>query len=170
MVRPAYGRRAGRSESLGRPHEILRISERTPHDPLEQPWVGEMELRSNGGGRIPVALRADPVPAQDGGNLGYILMITDLTSRRELEAARLRLSRAMGEAEGSEAQERAQGELNQVIDAIMRNARMAVMHIHANETDTPHSLAIRDVEALTRRASDLTRQMVAFASRRRQPR
>jgi len=142
---------------------LLEVVERVRRDQL--PWAGELAVLSRGQ-PVPMAVRADAVPAVEGGLLGTLLLLTDLRERREAEAVRRRLSRTIaagGAEEGSSPGESA--EFGQVMDAVLTNARLAVTSISGAGEEAHHPVALRSIESLTRRAAELARQMLSFASR-----
>jgi diguanylate cyclase (GGDEF)-like protein/PAS domain S-box-containing protein len=49
-------------------------------------WSGEAELEASDGRVVPVAIRASAIVAREGGAVGSVLILTDITERRETEA------------------------------------------------------------------------------------
>jgi hypothetical protein len=155
---------------FGDPQEFIAM---THHVRRElQPWTGEMSIMVNGA-QIDLAVRADAVPSAEGGTLGTIIMLTDLRERRETEAARRRLSQAL-QAGGIEsaADFSSVGGFGEMMAAVLANAHMTVLSLSSRDPDTLHPSAIKSIEALTVRASEVARQMMSFSSQppRRGPR
>jgi len=126
-------------------------------------WRGEMALTMPGGALLPVALRAEPVPARDGSVLGFIFIFSDLTdnkladqARQHLEESLSRVGRGSVPAEGGE-----------LIGALIANAGLAAMDI-ADGGDSP-SVAplLHEVEVATARATVLYDHIRAFGLTRR---
>lgn len=175
---------AALSRLLGRPHPLLDTLDdlstlftepthlrtilfalRAKH----RPWCGELSLAVGAGLEVPVSVRAELVPAEDGGVLGYMLMITDLTERKEAEAARLRLRRALSDARhvalpAGRALDGAQ-EFDSLMTAILGNATVAAMEITDAVIGPAAVPLLTDVEASTRRAAALTEQISAYSAR-----
>jgi nitrogen-specific signal transduction histidine kinase len=134
-----------------------------------QSWRGELPLDSGDGSALPLAVRADVIPRLDGfGALGYIVLVTNLSERREADAARDRVQRAILEAQRPLAQmELAIGnaaESKELIEAVLASASLAVMEV-ADDAAGPMVVPTLDgLEASTKRASDLALRMIVFAS------
>lgn len=130
-----------------------------------QPWVGELSVRGEQGA-IALAVRADAVPSPEGGILGTMLIFTDLSARRAAEAARERLSEALqsGPSGGTLASLSGVAELDEMMAAVLANARTAVMSLSGPVAEAIQPVTLRSIESLTRRAAEVARQMVLFAS------
>ena len=133
------------------------------------PWIGDLSLRANGT-VLTLAVRADAVPSTDGGILGTILIFTDLTARLAAEEARTRLTHVLrGDAAGDKlAQHSGVAELDEMMEGVLANARAAVMSLSGPVAEAIQPATLRSIEALTRRAAEVARQMVQFASQRPQ--
>lgn len=125
-----------------------------------QPWRGELALVLPGGKTLPVAVRAEVVPARDGSVLGFFLIIVDLTdtqrateARRHLERS---LSQAFDEAPASDDQ-RGAGITAQfdVMGAVLANASLAAMDIADGGSAPTVAPLLEELEASTRRATQL---------------
>ncbi len=121
-------------------------------------WRGEMALTLGNGAPLPVALRAEPVPARDGSLLGILFIFGDLSpvkqadqARAHLEAALLRLARGANGIEG-----------DGLMTAIIANAGLAAMDIADGGAVPAVGGLLRDVETATARATDLYAQIRAF--------
>jgi hypothetical protein len=135
------------------------------------PWRGELALKAGAGFTAPVIVRADPVPGTRGELLGFILIFTDISDRKEAEAVRYRVERAIVEAQpvvpiGGGAALVAQ-DFDTLMSTILANASRAVMEITQSSVDASIAPLLRELEAATRRAADLTEQLLISASRTR---
>lgn len=137
-----------------------------------QPWRGELRLIHGSNNDLPVAVRADPVPGLRGDVLGYILIFTDLRQQREALAVRARLERAIAESHvaaplGGVAAMLSQ-DFDQLLSAILANASAAIMQITDTTAEASTGLLLRELEAATRRAAELTAQILGAHARNRQ--
>ncbi|MEO7363718.1 MAG: GAF domain-containing protein, partial [Gemmatimonadaceae bacterium] len=137
-----------------------------------QPWRGEVRLLHGVSGDMPVAVRADPVPGLRGDIVGYILIFTDLRQQREARAARARIERAIAESHvaaplGGVAAMLTQ-DFDQLLSAILANASAAIMQITDSTAEASTGTLLRELEGATRRAAELTAQILGTVSRNRQ--
>lgn len=134
-----------------------------------QPWRGELRLLHGLSGELPVAVRADPVPGLRGNIVGYILIFTDLRQQREARAARARIERAIAESHvaaplGGVAAMLTQ-DFDQLLSAILANASAAIMQITDSTAEASTGMLLRELEGATRRAAELTAQILGTVSR-----
>lgn len=139
-----------------------------------QPWRGEVRLLHGPSGDMPVAVRADPVPGLRGDIVGYILIFTDLRQQREARAARARIERAIAESHvaaplGGVAAMLTQ-DFDRLLSAILANASAAIMQITDSTAEASTGALLRELEGATRRAAELTAQILGTVSRNRQSR
>lgn len=137
-----------------------------------QPWRGDLRLLHGNSGELPVAVRADPVPGLHGDIVGYILLFTDLRLQREARAARARFERTIAEAQagaplGGVAAMLTQ-DFDQLLSAIMANASSAIMQITDSSAEASTGMLLQELEGATRRAAELTAQILGTVSRNRQ--
>ena len=136
-----------------------------------QPWRGELELPGVGGASIPVAVRADAVPAANGDVLGYVLIVTDLTARHQAERTRGRLERALLDAAPLGPLSGAAASLARDFDALMAavlaNGSAAVMQMTDAGADGSVTPLLAELETATRRAAELTVQILNSAATER---
>ena len=123
-------------------------------------WRGELELKLGDGGMLPVAVRAEVVPARDGSVLGFFLIFDDLTDSQRVAAARQRLEKSLLQAQltpgGS------MTEPDELISAVLANASLAAMDI-ADGSATPRvSSQLEEIDNSTRRATELYGRVRAF--------
>jgi len=134
-----------------------------------QPWRGEVRLTHGSSGELPVAVRADPVPGLRGEVVGYILLFTDLRLQREARAARLRLERTIAETHvgpplGGVAAMLTQ-DFDKLLSAVLANASAAILQITDTTAEASTGMLLRELEAATRRAAELTTQILGSVSR-----
>ncbi|MDE2566569.1 MAG: GAF domain-containing protein [Burkholderiales bacterium] len=127
-----------------------------------RPWRGELALRR--GGPL-LRVRAEPVPAADGGLLGLVFLFDDLTASRDADQARRRLESVLAQAgqplRGRGAGRRA-GADEDLMAAILANASMAAMDIADHEPAPPAAAQLQALEGSARRATRLYDQLRDF--------
>ncbi len=133
---------------------------------LRQSWRGELTL-SAGGDAVPVAVRADVIPRIDGfGALGHIVMLTNLSERREAGAARERVQQAILDAQRPLYQKElpiAHTALtHDLVQAVVASASLAVTEVTEEAEGSSVMPALGGLEASTRRAADLAVQMIVY--------
>ncbi len=128
-----------------------------------QAWRGELTIAMGYLESLPVGVRADVVPGQGGAPLGFILIFTDLTGSKQVEAARRHLEDSLSRAGQDEPRRPAQ-EADAVIGAIVANASVAAMEITDASSGPSVATLIAELEASTKRAAALYEQMRAYAS------
>ena len=134
-----------------------------------QSWRGELKLAAGGGTTIPLAVRADAIGRLDGaGALGYIVLLTNLSERRAADSARHRVQRAISDAQRPFAHvpldAAGAAQFGELMRAVLATASLAVMEV-ADDPDGPAVVPTLDgLEVSTRRAADLTLQMIASAA------
>jgi light-regulated signal transduction histidine kinase (bacteriophytochrome) len=129
-----------------------------------QPWRGELTLAVSYLETLPVGVRADVVPGQGGAALGFILIFTDLTGTKRVEAARRQLEDSISRADRrAGAPARPAQETDEVIGAILANASVAAMEITDASSGPSVAELLAELEASTRRAAALYGQMRDYA-------
>jgi two-component system, chemotaxis family, sensor kinase Cph1 len=169
---PAFLRLAGRE-----PHECASLDELVAQfdDPAaarrmigqvraeQRSWRGEMALQLRDGSRLPVSLRAEPVPARDGAMLGCIFIFGDLTDMKLAREARMQLEASLSRV-GSRDQPSVGADL---IGAIIANAGLAAMDIADGGAAPSVAPLLHEVETATARATALYARIINFGSVRR---
>jgi two-component system, chemotaxis family, sensor kinase Cph1 len=133
------------------------------------PWRGELALVLAAGKTLPVAVRAEVVPARDGSVLGFFMIFVDLTdvqraaeARRQLERS---LSQAVDDAPVHDAPLGAEiGVQGDVIGAILANASLAAMDIADGGSAPTVAPLLEELEVSTRRAAQLYGRIRLFDS------
>ncbi len=121
-----------------------------------QPWRGEWALVCPGQASLPVAVRAEAVPARDGAMLGFIITLADLSDNRRTAAARRHLEATLAVT--------AQGPrpADPVVGAILTNASLAAMDIVDGAGGPPVAPLLQELEASAQRATALYARIRSF--------
>lgn len=133
-------------------------------------WSAELSLRGEGGHPIPVSIRGEPVPGENGRDLGYVIFATDVRARRDAEAARRRVHDVLRDARQRSISEtsdtKTAKDFREMIEAILNSARRALTEMTGDaRMAAPGAMA--SIEALTRRAAALALQLEGYAASRR---
>ncbi len=132
-----------------------------------RPWRGELALALEAGKTLPVAVRAEVVPARDGSVLGFFLIFTDLTDSQRAAEARRHLEQSLSEAvagaavrDGARAASTA--ERGDLMGAILANASLAAMDIADGSSTSSVAPLLEELETSTKRATALYGQIRLF--------
>ncbi len=129
-------------------------------------WRGELALALAGGGTLPVAVRAEPVPARDGSLLGLIFIFEDLTHNHRAAAARHHLEASLSEVgRGLDGWPRdaARAGADDVVAAILTNASLAAMDIADGGAMPAVAPQLQELESSTERATALYARIKSFS-------
>jgi signal transduction histidine kinase len=109
-------------------------------------------------------MHVTPLPEEHG---GAVVVHIDITERRQAEQQRLMLERKLMEAQKLESLGILAGgiahDFNNLLASILGSAELALLDL---PLDTPAYANVKHVELATRRAAELTRQMLTFAGKR----
>ncbi len=126
-------------------------------------WRGELALQLAGCEMLPVAVRADVVPARDGSVLGFFLIFDDLTNSRQAAEARLRLEQSLSMAGlGNETLGRGQDTEDGLIGAVLANASLTAMDIAEGSNTPAVASLLGEIDNSTRRATALYARIRSF--------
>lgn len=119
-------------------------------------WRGEAEGLRRDGSVFPVELTVSPI-SLDGGHVGTVAVITDLTERRRLEARAVTEDKlaTLGRLVAGTAHE-----INNPLAAVLANAQLMLAEMAAS---SPYRAALETIDAEVRRASRIVRDMLSFA-------
>lgn len=125
-----------------------------------RPWRGELGLVLPDGKTLPVAVRAEVVPARDGSVLGFFLIFVDLTDSQRATEARRHLERSLSQAVDETPvrdHPRSAGVAPSadVMGAILANASLAAMDIADGSSAPAVAPLLEELEVSTRRAAQL---------------
>ncbi len=144
-----------------------------------RPWRGELALRLTGAPALPVAVRAEVVPARDGSVLGFFLIFIDLTDKQRAAEAHRHLEQSLALASdhapdleaprdaprgGHATAPNGLGQRGDVLGAILPNASLAAMDITDSGSAQGVAPMLEELEASTRRATDLFSRMRLFGA------
>ena len=99
---------------------------------LRRPWRGEVQLRMQDGAYKAMLVRADPVFSAPDRSLGYVLLFTDLTERKEAERARRRFQEGIAQGQrvvASRLDSGAGAIAQSLLASVLENAQLAAMEI-----------------------------------------
>ncbi|MCC6728605.1 MAG: PAS domain S-box protein [Chthonomonadales bacterium] len=170
MWNPAAERIFGWSaeEVLGEPYPLVPVGHAEEH---ERAWgqlqrgqgVTSMQTQRQrrDGSLVEVSISAAPVRGAGGGGVSAVAILEDMTERRELARQLLHAQKmeGIGRLAGGVAHD-----FNNLLTAILGYSEMAAAALPAG---SEARVFLQNVESAAMRASDLTRQLLAFA--RRQP-
>lgn len=120
-------------------------------------WRRELDLRTQDGSGIPMAVHAEPISSNDGQPLGFVITLMDLREARRADTARLNLESSLRVAAQNTA-----SPADEVITAILTNASLAAMDIADARGGPPVAPLLQELETSTRRAAGLYAQIRSF--------
>lgn len=165
---PAFATLDGLAEAFVEPVQARAMLRTLREQRL--PWRGELSFRAGDGASVPVAVRADPVTGAQGAILGFVLIFTDLSESKRTDAARRHLEVALYQASRIDGGADAGGLLGQapdeVIGAILANARLAALDIADGTSGDTVAPLIEELEAATRRATAIYAALRAYTRSR----
>ncbi|MEO6745126.1 MAG: GAF domain-containing protein [Caldimonas sp.] len=154
---PVETRRIELATLFAPPDAMRRIVHMLAED--RHPWRGELELALEGGGTLPVAVRAEVVTGRDGSVLGFFIVAIDLSDSQRVAAARRHLEESLNEAiaDGPSRDALAAGfnPRGDLMGAILANASLAAMDIADGSTAPSVAPLLEELENSTRRATAL---------------
>jgi two-component system, chemotaxis family, sensor kinase Cph1 len=128
-----------------------------------QAWRGQLELRTGDSEVLPVAVRAEVVPARDGSVLGFFLIFDDLTNLQRAAEARLRLEESLSHAGlASEALGRSLTVPDDLMGAVLANASLAAMDIADGSATPAVAGLLEEIDGSTRRVTALYARIRSF--------
>lgn len=126
----------------------------TPHG---QGWRGRIELARTSGEAVPVAVRAEAVPACDGSTLGYFVLFEDLTESDRIDRARRKLQESIESGLSPM-------HADSVVNAVYENASLAAMDVADGHARLPAAGLLSELAVSTQRATDLYRRLLEFGT------
>ncbi len=131
-------------------------------------WRGEARLNTTTGDARPLQVRADPVLAAPDRVLGYVLLFTDLTERKAVEAARRRFQEGIiGPHRVVPAQLDSKADLlyRNLLSSVIGNAQLAALEIIDGMDVAGVPDKLESVRASVDRTAELLEHLVWHASR-----
>ena len=134
-----------------------------------RPWRGEVMLRMPSGTEaLPLLVRADAVMSQPGVTVGYVILFTDLSARRDAERARRDFQESIAEGQRVIAARlgRLEGEAeSRLRTALLENAQLAALEIADGVETRDMARRLDSVRASMQRMADLIARLVHHAGR-----
>ena len=129
-------------------------------------WRGELALELGDGAILPVAVRAEVVPARDGSVLGFFLIFHDLSESQRTEQARSHLEQSLSRVRRSPPGPESQpaGEPDEVLSAVLANASIAAMDIVDGSSGPSVAALLEEINSSTQRAADLYARIRSFTA------
>ncbi|GAC1620646.1 MAG: hypothetical protein NVS9B10_02600 [Nevskia sp.] len=124
------------------------------------PWRGELSLIAAKSEAMPVSMHADLVAGQGAAILGYIVILSDLSAKKQAESARRHFESSILQTERAEAlleprSSKLLREPDGVISAILANANVAAMEISDAAGEAAVAPILGELEVSARRATAL---------------
>lgn len=138
----------------------LRVSQRT--------WRGEALLKLGEEEHRAMLVRADPVFAAPDRVLGYIVLFTDLTERKEAERARRLFQEGIAEGQRKAAarlETQAGVTARNLLASMLENAQLAAMEITDGVDALGMAYRLESVRASMQRASEMLERLLRHAAR-----
>lgn len=130
-------------------------------------WRGTLRIPGNGGDSEELVVRADVVGRPEGGVLGFVLLLTPLGDRLEVEALRSRLQEVgdgLDELLPDWTDEDEAGAFSELVRALTAHSNVSAREV-ADRSAAADGLAVLDgLEASNRRTTDLIRRLMAYAT------
>ncbi len=129
-------------------------------------FKGEWGLIRRDGAEIPVEMAISPIRETDGRITGYISIVRDITERKKAEKEKSELEAQLRQSQKMEAIALLAGgvahDFNNILSVIMGNCDLCLLDL---PTKDPIRANIEEIKNASRRAADLTRQLLAFCGR-----
>jgi light-regulated signal transduction histidine kinase (bacteriophytochrome) len=143
---------------------------RSLYDLLRQrrPWRGEVAIATDQGEAKPLLLRADPVLSAPDRVLGFVLLFSDLSERKDAEAARKRFQEDISDGNrtiGNRLGPQANPIFQSVLASLVENAQLAAMEITEAVPVARLPQMLESVQASVLRAAKLLGHLIWHASR-----
>ncbi len=133
-------------------------------------WRGEVRMRRAAEGDCALLVRADPVFSAPGRVLGFVLLFTDLTERKEAEQARRSFQQtiAAGQQEAQRSLHSNSGHAAQsLLTSVLENAQLAALEITDGVDTAGMALRLESVRVSVQRASDMLERLLRYSDRNR---
>lgn len=129
-------------------------------------WRGEVLLRAGQGPERSLLVRADPVFSAPGRALGFVLMFTDLTSRKQADQARRLFQERIASGQGAVTARldlRAGMAAQSLLASVLENAQLAALEITDGVDTDGMARRLESVRASTQRATDMLDRIIRHA-------
>jgi light-regulated signal transduction histidine kinase (bacteriophytochrome) len=132
-------------------------------------WRGEVLMRRAAEGDCALLVRADPVFSAPGRVLGFVLLFTDLTERKEAEQARRSFQQtiAAGQQEAQRSLHSNAGHAAQsLLTSVLENAQLAAFEITDGVDTAGMARRLESVRVSVQRASDMLERLLRYSDQR----
>ncbi len=129
-----------------------------------RPRRGEFQLRVADGGVRPLLIRADPVLVAPNRLLGFVILVSDLTERREADEARRRFQALVAGHPGSVKGGSADPTYQHLLAQVLSNAQLAAMEITDGVDPAHMPEVLESVRASVERMAELLEQLTSHAA------
>ncbi len=129
-------------------------------------WRGEVQLRAGQGPDRALLVRADPVFSAPERVLGYVLLFTDLTSRKQADQARRLFQEDIAQSQstaGARLDMRAGMAAQSLLATVLENAQLAALEITDGGDTENMGRRLESVRASTRRAAEMLDRLIRHA-------
>ncbi len=148
------------------PDDAVKVGAWLGLDGAAHDFRGEFRLSVDGGVERWVLAHSAAIRDDGGAIVGRVGTLDDITEARRAQAARLQLEQKMLHAQKLESLEVLAGgiahDFNNLLVGVLGNASLALLDL---PDDSPAHASVADIERAALRASDLTRQMLAYSGR-----
>ena len=148
------------------PHDVAQANAWLGLGSDAHDFRGEFRLALDGGVERWVLAHSAAIRDDGGAIIGRVGTLDDITEARRAEAGRLQLEQKMLHAQKLESLEVLAGgiahDFNNLLVGVLGNASLALLDL---PVESPAHAPVADIERAAQRASDLTRQMLAYSGR-----
>jgi PAS domain S-box-containing protein len=164
LQRPQLAHLDDLAELFHEPHDVrrrladLRAAHRT--------WRGEVLLRTGNGPDRSMLVRADPVFSAPGRALGYVLLFTDLTERKQADHARRLFQERLAGGQGAvtaRLDARAGMAAQGLLASVLENAQLAALEITDGVDTGSMARRLESVRASVQRATEMLERLIRHA-------
>ncbi len=135
---------------------------------LQRTWRGEVLLKLGEEDEQNLLVRADPVLSAPDRVLGYVVLFTDLTDRKEAERARRAFQQGIAEGQrvaASRLETQAGIAARNLLSSMLENAQLAAMEITDGVDAMGMAHRLESVRASVQRAAEMLERMIRHAGR-----
>lgn len=134
---------------------------------MQRPWRGEAGLRNAFDAPRPLQVRADPVLSSPGRGLGFVLLFTDLTESKRVEAARRRFQEGIIERHRAMTvplDSKADLVYRNLLSSVVGNAQLAALEITDGVDMARMPEMLESVRVSVTRTAELLEHLIWHAS------
>lgn len=150
------------NDAIGKPvTKILRILDDKSSEPIGNiaslPFVNSSVLVTQDLKEVIISINSAPIRSADGRSIGTVIVFQDITEKQQIEQELLKAAKldSLGILAGGVAHD-----FNNILAGILANLQLAVIKLKKNQDISKY---LDDTIKISRRASDLTKQLLTFA-------